>query len=171
MNPVDKIRELRKQNMLATLVARPHRRRIVPLDQYRSIGLIAHNLSDQDQLTLDQFTQHMTQRGVMVRKIVLPQFADEYLDKYGFPKPDFSQFFSSYTYDMLIDTTPMNDNFGLYVTLSTDSHLRVAYHDTTEHISEISLAAYDLIIRGEGPCQMAKFLTDLMSYLVQIRKQ
>lgn len=170
MNPVDKIRDLRKQNMLATLAARPHRRRIMPLDQYRSIGIIAHDLSDQDKIVIDQFTQHMTQRGMMVRKIVLPQFADEYLDKFGFPKPDFSQFFSSYTYDMLIDTTAMDDVFGLYVTLNTDSHLRVAYHDTTEPLSQINLTTYDLIIRGQGPCQITQFLTDLLSYLVQIRK-
>lgn len=156
--------------MLISLAARPHRRRIVPLNQYRSIGIIAHDLSEQDALVVEQFTQHMTQRGMMVRKIVLPQFADEYLDKYGFPKPDFSQFFSSYTYDMLIDTTPMSDNFGLYVTLSTDSHLRVAYHDTTEPISDINLTTYDLIIRGQGPLQITQFLTDLLSYLVQIRK-
>ncbi len=156
--------------MLNVMAARPHRRRIVPLDQLRSIGIIAHNLSADDQVTVGQFCQHMTNRGVMVRKIELPEFADDILDKYGFPKPDFSQLFSCYNYDLLIDTTPTNDLFGLYVTLNTNSNLRVVYHDTTQKLSDINTTTYDLIIRGEGPCVMTKYLTDLLSYLVQIRK-
>lgn len=156
--------------MLSVLAARPHKRRIVNLEQLRSIGIIAHSLSDEEQLVVAQFSQHMTNRGMMVRKIELPAFADDILDKFGFPKPDFSQLFSCYNYDLLVDTTPTDDLFGLYVTLNTNSSLRAKYHDTTQPLSAINTETYDLIIRGEGPCNMSKYLTDLLSYLIQIRK-
>lgn len=152
------------------MAARPHHRRIVNLDQLRSIGIIAHNLTEEDEVALAQFTHHMTNRGMMIRKIVLPEYADDLLDKFGFPKPEFSLLFTSYNYDLLIDATPMNDVFGLYVSLNTTSNLRTKYYDTTQPMQDINLSTYDLILRGEGPCPLSKYLTDLLNYLVQIRK-
>lgn len=170
MNPVDKIREQRKQNMLNVMAARPHKRRIVPLDQLRSIGLIASNLSNEDEIVFEQFVRAMQNRGLMVRKIVLPQFCDDLIDKYGFPKSEFSLLFTSYNYDLLIDTTPTNDIFGLYITLNANSNLRVCYHDTTVPMQRLVENTYDLIIRGEGPILLQQYLTQVLNYLTKIRK-
>ena len=140
------------------------------LDNIRSIGVIVHAPTDEEQVTLSQFTHHMTNRGAMVRKIEMPPNADQLLDKYGIPKQEFTQLFTSYHYDLLIDATSTDDLFGLYVTLNTSSSLRVAYQDTTQPMQDITFSTYDLIIRGEGPFVMSKYLTDLLNYLVQIKK-
>ena len=170
MNPVDKIREQRRQNTLQELVARPHRKRIVHLDHIRSIGIVAHGLSEEDKVTLGQFTNVMTNRGTIVRKIELPANGENHLDKLGFPKSDFTQLFTTYQYDLIIDITPTDDIFGLYVTLTAASNLRVGYLDTTVPSSRLSVDAYDFIIRGEGPCDLTHFLTEILNYLTQIRK-
>ncbi len=112
----------------------------------------------------------MTNRGSIVRKIELPADADPLLDKYGFPKSDFTQLFTTYQYDILIDITPPNDLFGLYVTLITSSHLRIGYNDTSLPSDSLCLNAYDFIIRGQGPSSLADYLTQILSYLTQIRK-
>lgn len=156
--------------MLNALAARPHKRRIVHLDQLRSVGLIVNNPSAEEEVVMEQFNRLMTSRGVMMRKIVLPQLTEDLLDKYGFPKSEHTLLFTSYNYDMLIDATPTDDVFGLYVTLSTNSSLRVGYHDTTMPLNRISENAYDLIIRGEGPMVMHQYINNLLSYLTQIRK-
>lgn len=170
MNPVDKIREQRRQNTLQELVARPHRKRIVHLDQIRSIGIIAHNLSEEEKVTLGQFANVMTNRGTLVRKIELPAVSENLLDKLGFPKSDFTQLFTTYQYDLLIDITPSHDLFGLYITLTTASSLRVGYMDTTLATNKLYVDAYDFIIRGEGPCDLTQYLTEILNYLTQIRK-
>lgn len=170
MNPVEKIRNQHTMTQLLGLAARPHRKRIVHLDDIRSIGIIINSPSDEEQVTLSQFTHHMTNRGAMVRKIELPANAEELLDKYGFPKSEFTQLFTSYHYDLLIDATPTDDLFGLYVTLNTSSSLRVAYQDTTQPYQDLTLSTYDLILIGKGPLVMSKYLTDLLNYLVIIKK-
>lgn len=170
MNPVDKIRNQYKSNLLQDLAAKPHRKKIQHLDDIRTIGVVVHALSDEEQITISQFTHHLTNRGSMVRKIELPANSEELLDKYGLPKPEFTQLFSSYHYDVLIDATPSDDIFGLYVTLNSSSSLRVGFVDTTLPDQDINIATYDLIIRGNGPYQLAKYLTDILSYLIQIRK-
>ena len=178
MNVVDKIREQYKTNMMQELVAKPHRKRILHLDDVRSIGVIAHGLSDTEQITLSQFTHHMTNRGSMVRKIELPVNADELLDKYGLPKPDFMQLFISYHYDVLIDTTTGNDLYGPYVTLNTSSSLRVGYGgeppaataDAEPQPGKIYQDIYDLIILGKSPYELSQYLTNILEYLVMIKK-
>lgn len=159
-----------RSNLLQDLAARPHRKRIVHLDEIRTIGIITHALTEEEKVTISQFTHHITNRGSMVRKIELPANAEEYVDKYDFPKPEFIQLFTSYHYDLLIDATPYDDPFGLYVTLSASSNLRVGYVDTTQAEQELAVSAYDLIIRGSGPRVLSKYLTDLLNYLIQIRK-
>ena len=70
MNPVEKIREQHRTALLQGLAAKPHRKRIMHLDDIRSIGIIVHNLNDEEQITLTQFSHHMTtNRGTMVRKL------------------------------------------------------------------------------------------------------
>lgn len=183
MSVVDKIREQYKANLMQELAAKPHHRRIMHLDDVRSIGVIARNLTDTQQITLSQFTHHMTNRGSMVRKIELPHNAEDLLDKYGLPKPEFMQFFTSYHYDLLIDTTTGSDLFGPYVTLNTSSNLRVAYGGTpplpqtadpkktdTDSQPKCHLGIYDLIIIGKPTFDMSRYLTNILEYLVQIRK-
>lgn len=170
MNPVDKIREARRQNTLQELVARPHRKRIVHLDDIRSIGIIAHNLNEEERMTLGQFVNVMTNRGTIVRKIELPAESETLLDKLGFPKSDFTQLFTTYQYDLLIDITPSGDLFGLYTILTTASSLRVGYVDTTLPTNKLYIDTYDFIIRGEGPCNLTHYLTEILNYLTQIRK-
>lgn len=170
MNPVDKIKEIHRTNLLRTMSAKPRKRHIRHLDDIRSIGLILHDINEEEQLTVNQFTQHMNTRGCMVRKIEMPAHAENLFDKYELPKIDFVQFFSSYHYDLLIDATPTGDIFGLFTSLNTNADIRAAYADTTIDLSPTYISTYDLIIRGEGPCLMSKYLTDLLSYLTQIRK-
>ncbi len=112
----------------------------------------------------------MTNRGSILRKIELPAIDETLVDKLGFPKTDFTQLFTTYHYDILIDITPPNDLFGLYVTLITSSYLRIGYIDTSQPINKLSLAAYDLIIRGQGPCTLTDYLKQVLTILTQIRK-
>jgi len=170
VNPVDKIREQRRLNTLQELVARPHRKRIVHLDNIRTIGIVAHNLSEEDRHVLAQFSNVMTNRGTIVRKIELPTDDVNLLDKLGFPKSDFTQLFTTYQYDLLIDITPPNDIFGLFVTLTASSNLRAGYIDTTMPTDKLFVDAYDFIIRGQGSYTLAEYLTEILNYLTQIRK-
>ena len=170
MKPVELIREQHRNAVLQELAAKPHRSRIVNLDKIRNIGIIAACPSDEEQVTLSQFIHHMTERGALVRKIELPPNAEQLLDKYGFPKAEFTQLFTSYHYDLLINATLPDNLFGLYVTLKSSSSLRVGYHDTTAPLNDIALSTYDLIIRGEGTIQLSPFLTNILNILVKIRK-
>lgn len=183
MNVVERIREQNKANIMQQLVAKPHRRRIVNLDDVRSIGLIARCLSDADQVTLSQFTHHMTNRGCMVRKIELPPNAEELLDKYRLPKPEFTRLFTSYHYDVLIDTTTGSNPFGPFITLNASSNLRVGYGGTppapqspttpgtnSDSDPKSYQDIYDLIILGTEPFTLSRYLTNILEYLIQIRK-
>lgn len=100
----------------------------------------------------------------------MPPNLEQQLDKYGLPKTELIQPFTNYHYDLLINATPADDTFGLFVTLNSSSNLRVAYHDTTFPLSDITLATYDLIIRGNGPIVLSQYLLNLLNILVQIRK-
>lgn len=179
MNVVEKIREQYRTNLMQELVSKPHRKKIMHLDEVRSIGVIARCLSDAEQITLSQFTHHMTNRGCMVRKIELPHNADELLDKYGLPKMEFMQLFSSYHYDVLIDTTTGSDLYGPYVTLNASSSLRVGYggtpplpspSDQKSNDTKSYLNIYDLIIMGNEPFELSRYLTNILEYLIRIKK-
>ena len=171
MSVVDKIREQYKVNMMQELKVKPHRKRIMHLDDIRSIGIIAKCPTDAEQITISQFTHHMNNRGSMVRKIELPQNAEELLDKYGLPKPEFMQLFTSYHYDLLIDTTTGDDLFGPYVTLNTSSSLRVGYGGDNSQGHKSYVEIYDLIILGKEPFELSKYLTHILEYLVRIKKR
>ena len=170
MNPVEKYRLQHRDNLLQQLAAKPHRTRIVHLHKIRTIGIITPYPTDEEQITLSQFMHHMTQNGSTVRKIELPPTLEQQLDKYGLPRPELTQPFTNYHYDLLINATPADDTFGLYVTLNSSSNLRVAYHDTNYPLSDITMSAYDLIIRGNGPIILSQYLPNLLNVLVQIRK-
>ena len=170
MNPVEKYRLQHRDSLFQQLAAKPHRTRIVHLHNIRTIGIITPYPTDEEQVTLSQFVHHMTQNGSKVRKIEMPPNLEQQLDKYGLPKPEFTQPFTNYHYDLLINATPADDTFGLYVTLNSSSNLRVAYHDTTYPLPDITLATYDLIIRGNGPIVLSQYLLNLLNVLVQIRK-
>ncbi len=156
--------------MLQELAARPHNKRIVHLDSIRSVGVIVHNLSQEENVTLSQFTNVMTSRGAIVRKIELPAESESLLDKLGLPKADFTRLFTTYQYDILIDATPCGDIFGLYITLVTASSLRIGYIDTTIDADRLLTDAYDLIIRGQGPGTLMGYLTEILNCLTRIRK-
>lgn len=170
MNPVEKHRLQHRDNLLQQLAAKPHRTRIVHLHNIRAIGIITPYPTDEEQVTLSQFVHHMTQNGTTVRKIEMPPNLEQQLDKYGLPKPELTQPFTNYHYDLLINATPADETFGLYVTLNASSNLRVAYHDTNYPLPDINLATYDLIIRGNGPLVLSQYLLNLLNVLVQIRK-
>ena len=170
MNPVEKHRIQHRDNLLQQLAAKPHRARIVHLHKLRTIGIITTYPTDEEQVTLSQFMHHITQIGSTIRKIEMPPNLEQQLDKYGLPKTELIQPFTNYHYDLLINATPADDTFGLFVTLNSSSNLRVAYHDTTHPLSDITMATYDLIIRGNGPIVLSQYLLNLLNILVQIRK-
>ena len=137
----------------------------------RRMGIITLAPTKEEEETLSLFKQHMTENGFTVKAIEMPANIEQMLDKYGFPKPELIKNFTSYHFDLLIDATPTDNLFGLYVTLSSSSHLRVAYQDTTLPTRDITIAAYDLIIRGNGPMVLSSYLPDLLDILTKIRKK
>ena len=113
MNPVEKIRDQHRAQLLQQLAAKPHRTRIVHLHDIRTIGIITPYPTDEEQVTLSQFMHHMSQNGSMVRKIEMPPNIEQQLDKYGLPKPELTQPFTNYHYDLLINAIP-TDNTSDY---------------------------------------------------------
>lgn len=170
MNPVERIRDQHRATLFAQLAAKPHRARIAHLHDIRTIGIITPFPSDEEQVTLSQFVHHMTQNGSQVRKIEMPPNIEQQLDKYGLPRPELTQPFTDYHYDLLINAIPTDDTIGLYLTLATSSNLRVAYHDTTLPLPDLARNTYDLIIRGKGPVVLSQYLPNLLSILLNIRK-
>ncbi len=171
MNPVEKIRDQHRTAVLQQLAAKPHRARIMHLHKIRTMGLVTLSPTDEEQVTITQFMHHMGENGSVVRKLEMPPNMEQQLDKYGLPKPELTQLFTSYHYDLLINATPTDNLFGLYVTLAASSNLRVAYQDTSLPTQDITLSTYDLIIRGNGPIVLSQYLPDLLNILMQIRKQ
>lgn len=170
MKILDSIVIQRQTRVLQSLALLPHQRRIMNLDDVQSIGLIARSLDETEQATLNQFSGHMILRGIEVEKIELPADADTLLDRDGLPLVQFVYPFVRNHYDLLIDTTHHADAFGLFVSLKSNTYLRVGYLDTAEPRSPIVEATYDLLIRGSGPRSLLQYLTDILTYLTQIRK-
>lgn len=170
MKILDSIVSQRQARVLQSLTLLPHQRRIMNLDDIRSIGLITHLTDETETATLNQFSGHMILRGIKVEKIDLPADADTLLDRDGLPLVQFVYPFVRNHYDLLIDTTHHADSFGLFVSLKSNTFLRVGYIDTSEPCNPIAEATYDLIIQGAGPRNMLQYLTDILTYLTQIRK-
>lgn len=170
MPPLTTIKEQQRLRTLLRLATASRRKKIMHLDDIRSIGLIARALPPDEQVTVNQFTQHMTHRGIKVKIIELPTDASTILDHNGFPSTDFIAFFVKEPYDLLVDLTASGDPFGLYVSLKSKASLKVAYDDTTQLPSQLTEKAYDLFIRGQGPRVLPEYLTHLLTYLTQIRK-
>ena len=90
------------------------------------------------------------------------------------------QLFTSYHYDVLIDTTTGNDLYGPYVTLNASSSLRVGYGgappatapgtSAEKPAPKAYLNIYDLIILGNQPYELSHYLTNILEYLVMIKK-
>lgn len=167
LSPIKEQHRLRTLQRLASL---PRRKKIMHLDDIRSIGIVARALSKEDLVTLTQFTRHMTNRGIKVTTIELPADNATVLDHNGLPTTDFIAFFVKEHYDMLVNVTTADDPFGLYVTMRSKALLRVAYDDTTQLLSPLVEQCYDLFLRGRGPRVLAEYLTQLLTYLTQIRK-
>lgn len=170
MKILDSILLQRQWRVLQSLTLLPHQRCIMNLDDIRTIGLIAHGLDATEQNTLKQFSGHMILRGIEVEKIELPADADTLLDRDGLPLVQFIYPFVQKHYDILIDTTHYNDSFGLFVSLKSNTFLRTGYLDSSEPANPIVEATYDLLIRGNGPRNLQQYLTDILTYLTQIRK-
>ena len=155
--------------MLQRMVARPHAKCIKNLDDIRTIGLIAYAPSQEEMTIISQFSQAMSTRGCLVRKLIL--HADPTgLDRYGLPKKNAVGDFYDHSYDILIDATPENNLPGLCVTLRSRTLLRIAYDDTQLLPNPTKNATYDLIIRGSGSMEMKKYLTDILTILKDINK-
>ena len=99
-----------------------------------------------------------------------------HVDKYGLPKREDMQLFTSYHYDVLVDTTLGDEIYGPFVTLNTSSTLRVGYGGEPPEANSFSpngkgyWRIYDLMILGKGPFEMGKYLNDIIEYLRNIRK-
>ena len=135
MSLTDKLRTQHIETIMQTLAAKPHRKRIMHLDDISSIGLIlppaanppdTDTHADKDRITLSQFNTLLKKRSTPLRTIRQPASQDQ-TDKNGLPRTDYLQPFTSYHYDLLIDATGGNNLFGPYVTLCTSSCLRVGY--------------------------------------------
>lgn len=173
----DKIRTQHIENIMQTLAAKPHRKRIVNLNDIGSIGLIVQRLnatpdianeSDKDRITISQFNTMLKKRGIQLRIIEHPA-SQEMTDKFGLPRPDYLLSFTKYHYDMLIDATTDDGLFGPYVTLSTSSSLRVGYINNVTGDKPYS-QIYDLLIIGKEPLDLATYLPNILHYITQIRK-
>ena len=199
----DKIRTQHIEKKLQELVAKPHRKSIMHLDQLKNICLIVQNPTDKDKTTISQFNKMLAKRSINLRTIEQPQNTGEHTDKYGLPKDSYIEPYTRYHYNLTIDATPHNSLFGAYVTLSTSSNLRVGYsmirptqEGDEKSINESYLSntvknprvniqhagadtgvspynlndIYDLTIIGNTPLDLSTYLTEILKYLVQIRK-
>lgn len=173
----DKIRTQHIDNIMQTLAAKPHRKRIMNLNDIASIGLIVQhlnatpdtaNITDKDRITISQFNTLLKKRGIQLRIIEHPA-NQESTDKFGLPRPDYLLTFTKYHYDLLIDATTDDSLFGPYVTLSTSSTLRVGYINNITSDKPYS-QIYDLLIIGKEPLNLATYLPNILQYLTQIRK-
>ena len=170
MATLSPIKEQQRVRTLQRLASLPRRKKIMHLDDIHSIGIVARALNDEDLKTLNQFTRHMTNRGIKVTTIEMPADTATVLDHNGLPTMEFIAFFIKESYDLLVNITTADDPFGLYVTLKSRALLRVAYDDTTQLPSPLAEQCYDLFLRGRGPRVLAEYLTQLLTYLTQIRK-
>lgn len=176
MNVVDRIKEQHRLAMMQQLEARPHRCRIMHLDKVKSVGIIASGLTERERETLTIFSHDMDQRGIRVWVIEQPSEMEGHVDKYGLPKREDMQLFTSYHYDVLVDTTLGDEIYGPFVTLNTSSTLRVGYGGEPPEANSFSpngkgyWRIYDLMILGKGPFEMGKYLNDIIEYLRNIRK-
>ena len=183
MNWVDKIREQHIDTLMQQLAAKPHRKRIMHLNDIGSIGLVVQCQSDKDKLTISQFHTLLKKRGTTLRIIEPPSNKEEQTDKYGLPKMEYLQPFIKYHYDLLIDAVTDGSLFGPFVTLNTSSNLRVGYSNegkarpadgsaqppattTPERYRDI----YDLLILGNEEFELSRYLPNILEYLIQIRK-
>ena len=193
MGLTDKIRVQHIEKKLQELVAKPHRKCIMHLNKLKYIGLIVQNPTDKDKTTISQFHKMLEKRSIQLRTIEQPQNNEEHTDKYGLPKENYLEPFTRYHYDLIIDATSDNSLFGAYVTLSTSSNLRVGYCNQNEksecgnegtpygqttvsaptthsNINILKNDIYDLTIIGKGSLDLSTYLTEILKYLVQIRK-
>ena len=168
MNPIEKIRDQFRKDLLLKLAAKQHKSRIIHLFNMRTMGIITLPPTEEERITLSQFISQMSRNGITVRKIETPP--DSEIDKYGIPKPDYANQFTNYHYDLIINATPLDNPFGLYFTLAASSNLRIAYQDTTQPTEERTLNTYDLIILGNGPMVLSEYLTNMLNVLMEIRK-
>lgn len=170
MSLIETIRAHKRDKLLARLALVPHRKCIKPLDNVKSIGVVAHALTIEERGVLQSFTHHMNMRSIMVQVIELPEDCEGLLEKSGLPIESFISLFLSYKYDMVIDTTPAGDLFGLYVVLRAECLLRVGYDDTDNLVNPLKNESFDLLIRGSGPRVLDDYLANILKLLVQVRK-
>ena len=83
MNPIEKIRDQFRRDLLLKLAAKQHKSRIIHLFNMRTMGIITLPPTEEERITLSQFISQMSRNGITVRKIETPP--DTEIDKYGKP--------------------------------------------------------------------------------------
>ena len=171
MKILDHIHRKRREKTLLRLAATPHEKRLPNLDQVRSIGIVLpDSVPQEEQRILQYFNDHMVKRHIVVSLYRLPAPNDkDNHTRIGFPSPAHLSTFSSHTYDLLFATTPPDDHRTLFAILSTPARLRIAYDDTSLLPSPLATQAYDLFIRGNGPCNLAGYLRETLLILTNIK--
>lgn len=166
----DKVKQIRKNNLLQTMAATPHQRRLPNIAHVKSVGIIFRASTPDYQKMIDLFASHLQHSRIQVEKIEIPATDEALVDHNGLPLPEFIYSFTRRSYDLVVDCTSGEDFFGMYVLLSTKCSLRIVYHDLDLPLMPLTAQVYDLIIYGHGPQNIQEYLKGLLSVLVNIRK-
>ena len=154
------------------MAALPHSKRLPNLDEVRSIGIVLPlEPTAEERRVLQFFDSHMAKRDIVVTRYHLPAADDkESLSRIGLIGAEHLATFAARTYDIVIAAAPAGDSRTLHAVLSTPSHLRIAYDDTTQIPSPITIRTYDLFIRAGGPCDITNYLREILILLTKIEK-
>lgn len=166
----EKARLLKKTRILNGMALEPHRKEILHFDNISTIGIVTHAMEFDETVRLDQFIQAMERNRKKVSIISLTGNEQAVTDKLGLPLPEFIYDFVHRKYDLLMDMTGGYDAFGLYMSLASQTKLRVGYQDSTMQGHPIAQKTYDLIIQGAGPMQVDSYIKSMSDILHMIKK-
>lgn len=181
------IKNFGRRRMIKQMMSEERSKKIANLDQVKHIGIIFQVADEYEWNVLYHFIKVMEGQGKKVSVIGL-QGSDQELsfiithastiichekediNFWGVPKDEKTQAFTEMHYDLLVDTTEQPNFFGQFITMKTESDLRVARIDTSDEASINSGEIYDLMIQNEGPIDLKEYLNNVVGYLSMIQK-
>ena len=180
---LDFIKDIHRNRVIRDLMDAPREKKIVNIEDVKSIGVICTLVDEQHWNILLHFAKVMETQGKEVHIIAqLPRDQElgfvithqaTYIVRgksdtnfWGLPANESIRPFVDQHYDLLIDTIGSEDFFAQYIALRTDASLKVTYASPNEDPSRV----FDLIIRGEGPLELKSFLNNVIEYLSMIQK-
>ena len=177
------IKEIHRKRLMRNLQAAPREKKILNIDQVKTIGVICRLDDEANWNILYHFARVMENQGKQVDIIALLQkdqeigFVITHRDTHivraktdtnfwGLPSSDSVRPFVEKTFDLLIDTIGADDFFSQYIALSTTAALKVAFATRDEEPSD----TFDFTIRGDKPVDLKDYFNPVIEYLSMIQK-